>query len=361
MDLEPKLQEVTEKVKVKDVSIYLHSDCNLSCTYCDRDLLDHKKIGHMSTKDVEDIVKYVNKIDYELVSFHGGEVLTRIRLLDAIISKLDNAKMIFIQTNGVLILKNRWFFEKYRKQLFISISYDFCYQEENRKQFDIVSTLQLLQDCGIGRQLQCVLPVERKDCFNMNLLSSIHSVFTQVPFESLTIIPLQYTRRHDGFEIFLYRMDVASMSYGLMQFMEYLYVMGVNCNLMGYSKDYNRHYFDFTKQIVLAPDGYLYPDYGFVENITVPSRLGTWRSNQIHVKNLLAEEQTSDKVCLVCSRRGKCGMQHVLEVNKRLYNIDPPKDRTKCIQFSTYMEVIMNHIDTLKSKKTLFSHFSMRK
>lgn len=350
------------KVKIHDISVYMQAQCNYNCHYCDRDYLDAKSIGRLKQSDVTDIVTYINKLEYNMISFHGGEPLLNVRVIDSIIDNTSDTSLIFIQTNGSLILKNKDFFQKHKNQLFVSISYDFLFQEENRGSFDIVGTINFLKENGIQVKLQSVLPMYDLRSTGFEFVQSVYDVFSKAPFDGLTLIPLQFIRNDKGYN-YIYTKGVIPMKVYLARFqklLEYLYVMNIYSTVMGYEDDYNRHYFDYTKQLVIAPDGYVYPDYAFVENMSEYSRLGAWRNNMISIKTLPTSEIASDPYCLTCSRNDKCGRQYVSTMNKHLYNIEYPShnDRGDCKLFSTGMEYLMNYNTTLQRKPTLGDHIN---
>ena len=53
--------------------------------------------------------------------------------------------------------------------------------------------------------------------------------------------------------------------------------IGIGVVVDGQAEGVDKHYFDNHKQIVLSPDGFIYPEYDFLEYRMEETRIGTWR------------------------------------------------------------------------------------
>ena len=148
----------------RDVSFHLGTKCNFQCGYCDRKYIT--KLGNQAftLKDIPDLVSFLTEADLlynppEMFSFHGGEPLVFVNIMDQLISQIAIGLKVpasfFIQTNGSLIERNADFFRKWGPLLRVSISYDFLYQPINRTEFDVHKALTILEEYSTSVRNAC--------------------------------------------------------------------------------------------------------------------------------------------------------------------------------------------------------------
>jgi radical SAM protein with 4Fe4S-binding SPASM domain len=340
----------------QDVSIYLGDVCNFNCTYCDRDYIKDTIGGQkMSADDIPAIIDFFRALAFngvlpvDMISFHGGEPYVYVKLmdqvLDAIVAEFDTDFMIFIQTNGSMILGNEWFLDKWQKQLMISISYDFMYQDINRTLFDIHGTLNALSDRQIPVQLQYVMPTNDPKVFSLRAVKSITDVCHGHEDVSVNLIPLRHIRGKDKFRVILDELDVKQAIAALLQFIQILYVMKVNVVVDGHGEGIDKHYFDNHKQLVLSPDGHIYPEYDFLEYKMKTTRIGKWK-NGVEINRQQSEDHLLLEGCQTCPSREMCGLKY-------LYKAFDKEPEGACVEFYKMLKIVILHAQKLKQQNTL--------
>lgn len=308
-----------------NVSVYLGGNCNFDCGYCDRSYIKNS-VGYqrMTLEDVPRIMDFFRslvvdgKFPTEVISFFGGEPFVFVSVMDKIIESClaegwTDVKF-FVQTNGSLILKNSDFIRKYNKRLRISISYDFSFQAENRTVFDIESTLSLLNEAGVDFvQMQHVLPVNRRDAFSVDHLASIVKLFGRFRINRLSLIPLRHLRGHGRFRTFVKDVPLPLIFQKLTQYLQLLWVYGIPTVVDGMEHSIQKGYFNNHKQLVLAPDGFLYPEYDFIEYKVEAARIGEWRE-QIRLNRKTTDDHLTHERCHTCPARGECGIKYLYKI-----------------------------------------------
>ncbi|MCW6598676.1 radical SAM protein [Yersinia ruckeri] len=345
---------------LQDISIYLGNVCNFNCTYCDRRYV--KSLGNqkMQAFQIPHIIDFFKKLDElpEMISFHGGEPFLYVDIMDGILDRLaeiDYKPRIFIQTNGSMLLKHRDFLDKWKDYLFVSISFDFAFQGLNRTEFPIVETIQTLNEFNIGVQLQYVMPLNNKQVFSLQAIDSILEVWKSCKVESLNLIPLRHIRGKDQFQVLVHDMNIQALIQELLKFIQLLYVFGINIYIDGHSgAEIDKNYFGDHKQLVLSPDGYIYPEYDFLEYRVEGSRLGSWLGIiDVQRSNSQQEQFLIPKSCLTCPQKDNCGLKFL----HSLFDTQPQHD--KCSTFYQGLTIAIKHLAKLKAKPTLLHHLGV--
>lgn len=342
---------------LRDISIYLGDVCNFDCTYCDRGYIKDTIGGqHLTKDDIQPIMRFLENIGAfsnppEMFSFHGGEPFTYVKIMDAIMTdiqlRIPGDYRFFIQTNGSMLVQNRWFIEKWSKRLIISISYDFLYQDINRTQFGIVPVIELLKESGIQDiQFQYVMPIHDPKVFSLTSIKAITDVCLKHGVRSLNLIPLRHIRGKDKFRVIVDEIDIPQCMDAFIRFIEILYVMGLDVIVDGHSTDIDKHYFDNHKQMVLSPDGWIYPEYDFLEYKRLETTLGRWRDD-LYVDDVDIDEDTLlMDGCVSCSQREHCGL-------KFLYKIFDKRPVGNCVQFYQMLTIVIKHAQKLRQKRSI--------
>ncbi|WP_161985813.1 radical SAM protein [Ewingella americana] len=346
---------------LQDVSIYLGNICNFNCTYCDRRYVKSMGNQTMAAFQIPHLIDFFRKLETrpDMISFHGGEPFLYVDVMDGILTRLvadlDYKPRVFIQTNGSLLLKHQDFLEKWKDFLFVSISFDFAFQGVNRTEFPIIESIRTLNSLGIGAQLQYVMPLNNKQVFSVKSVESILEVWRSCKVESLNLIPLRHIRGKDQFKVLLHELNIQAVIHELLRFMQILYVYGINIYVDGHSgAEIDKNYFVDHKQMVLSPDGYIYPEYDFLEYRVVGSRLGSWQGLiDIQRSNSHQEEMLVPKVCLTCPSKDTCGLKFL----HSLFESEPQQD--KCSTFYQGITIAVKHLAKLKSKQTLLQHLGV--
>ena len=347
--------------KIEDVSVYLGPACNFNCEYCDRAYVKTVKVGAMEADPelIDFLVDVVENSDKPMVSFHGGEPLVYVKTMDAIIDAvmarvplLADKIVFYLQTNGSLIITNAWFFEKHKSTLHVSMSYDFYYQGVNRTEFDIETTLGFLNSLNIDINLQYVIPTNKRNVFSMDVFTSIVTLYRRFRINRLILILLRHIRHKDRFETVIAddAINLDAFFAAFIQFVQLLYVSKINVVIDGHDGKIDKEYFGNHKQMVLAPNGEIVPEYQFIEYGQYDFTLGRWK-DQVEVKRnvipIKAEKRIRNE-CFDCPQTELCGLRY----HYAMFNIDPP-DASKCRKFYALNTIAIRHLFKLKQHRSL--------
>lgn len=353
---------------IQDVSIYVGPACNFNCTYCDRAYVKNVGVDSMECDPalIDFVVDVVENSEKPMVSFHGGEPLVYIKIvekiMEAVLARVPDFKdkaIFFLQTNGSLILRHRAFFEKFKEVLYVSISYDFKYQGENRTGYDIDSTLMFLNGQRIDVQFQYVIPTYQKDVFSVEAYSEIVRLYKNYRITGLNLILLRHIRREDRFETVIAdeAIDLDRFFLAFLQFVQLLYVSGINLFIDGHTSKIDKNYFDNHKQMVLAPNGMIVPEYQFIEYDDYDFAIGRWKPYVEISRDQMpaAAEKKIRKECQNCPSTNLCGLRY----HYAMFDMDPPTPE-RCKKFYALNVLAIQHLYKLKEQPTLLHHLGVK-
>lgn len=341
----------------KDLSIYVGNACNFNCEYCDREYIrtsiGSQSINYTMASNVIGLIESLaasGKLP-PMISFHGGEPFYFVNKIYVILSGVRHLlgdTKIFIQTNGSLLADNESFFEDFNDLNFIvSISYDFKFQTANRTAFDLKAALKMLKRHNVKSQLQYVVPIQDPSCFSFDVIREITELSVHSGLVSqVNLIPLRHIRGKDKFRLVIEDVDLTSFLYAMTKFVEVLYVLGVSILVDGHGMGIHKDYFNSHKQIVVSPDGYLYPEYDFLEYQMPETRIGSWNSTGLTV-HTVDEKLLSYPECWECPQTKVCGLKYLF---KAFEKTTAPH---KCIPFYEALTMITHHSQKLSTKKSL--------
>lgn len=342
-----------------DISIYVGNTCNFDCTYCDRDYIKNT-IGGQMMSGIEEIITFMHQVlagdsEVQMISFHGGEPFVYIKFIDAFmdqfVSDFGNKYKFFIQTNGSLIEKHKSFIDKWNKQLIISISYDFMFQKINRSEVDIVKVALLLVNSGVYHvQYQYVMPINDRAVFSFNSLQNIISTCRKTGISHIDLIPLRHIRGGDKFEVIIDQINLNEFFGAFLAFIQMLYIQHINVVIDGHSSSIDKGYFAHHKQIILSPDGYIYPEYDFLEYKVESARVGRWKTDNVAISRNIKDQEDSMLLdtCKRCDLQSGCGL-------KFLYYLFDTQPKGPCAVFYKMMDTIINHNIKLKQHSNLLT------
>lgn len=354
---------------IEDVSIYVGPTCNFNCTYCDRAFVNSVGVDAMKFDQalIDFVVGVIENSEKPMVSFHGGETLVYVKTIEKIIEAIllrvpdfeQRRLRFYIQTNGSLITKQSAFFEKYKSILYVSISYDFVFQQDNRTAYDIDATLKMLNDLQVPVGLQYVIPSYRDDVFDIKVYVEIMRLYKAYRIGRLNLILLRHIRHEDRFETVIAdeSIDLKRFFLKFMQFMQLLYVSGINLYIDGHTEKIDKNYFDNHKQLVLAPNGLIVPEYQFIEYGDYDFTIGRYKPYVEITRNKMPEkaEKKIRKACKDCSMTDICGLRY----HYAMFDIDPPTPE-RCKEFYSLNVVSIKHLYKLKEQPTLLHHLGVQ-
>lgn len=334
--------------------IYLGSYCNQLCNYCDREYIKNQ-IGMqvLSDDDIDHLTSIIlntETIQKNVICFHGGEPFLYVDKIKKILDKMPSDINISILTNGTLIEKNRDFLDKYKERLSISISYDFLQQSINRKyNIDIFKILNILSEYNIEvSQLQWVMDPRDKNIFGIESIAHIVNLFNEYNIGRLSLIPLRHIRGGE-LSVILDHIDLSSFFAGFIQYIELLYVLNINVIIDGVEGKIDKKYFNDYKQLIFSPDGYIYPEFDFLDYKITEARTGKWKDKNIIFFNPKEDELIYD-TCSKCNKKDICGLKFLFKNFEKQPNLN-------CSLFYFLLEIVIKHLNNLQSHKTLMELF----
>lgn len=347
--------------KIKIVTIYLGNSCNFDCVYCDRGYIDNlggQNLNGDTARDLQEFFLWAdslpNKIQY--VSFHGGEPLLFIKRMEEVMQwlyplALKNNWIISLTTNGSLVKECEWFFRKYKGNLQATVSYDFTFQEQNRESFDVLEMAKILNETCKQWQWQVVVPIDDPKSFSFNYIKDIVTTCYKTNCKVVNMIPLRHKRGKDKFNVIIDQVNLPQFLDAFLQFIQILYIKKITVFIDGCYTDIDKAYFAEHNKLILSPDGFIYPEFDFLEYKIKNARIGNWKNKEIW-RNQGDSGRIHDS-CLSCSKRPSCGLKYLY----KLFDVQP---MGKCKEFYTYMDYAIIHNAKLKEKKTVLEWIGIR-
>jgi len=283
------------------------------------------------------------------VAFHGGEPLLFIKRMEEImlwlapIAKKHGWKL-SITTNGSLVKQCEEFFQKYKGILHATVSYDFMFQEQNREAFDVVEMANVLNECCEQWKWQVVVPIDDPKSFSFEYIQKLVSVCYKTKCTVVNLIPLRHKRGKDKFDVIIDRVNLPQFLDAFLQFIQILYVKRITVFIDGCYSEVDKAYFSEHNKLILSPDGFMYPEFDFLEYKTVNARIGDWKTRQVW-KNQGDEGRIHDS-CMKCDKRPSCGLKYLY----KMFDVPPGNS---CREFYTYMDYAIMHNARLNERKNI--------
>ena len=347
------LEEIDFK-GVSVVTIYMGDTCNFNCVYCDRDYIKHdigsQNLRSTETQDLVAFMKIVSEKAKDLVniSFHGGEPFLYIkridRILDQIAPMFPADMLYFITTNGSKVTDNEWFFEKWGRQLRLTFSYDFMYQEENREYVDVQAVANIVRKYDAGMLFQFVIPPTR-EAFNEWSIAHVIDTMKKARCNTLNLIPLRHHRGKRKFKVLIDDVDLKWFSVDLMRFVQTLYVQGISINIDGNYDKIDKNYLENHGKLILSPDGYIYPEFDYLEYKREEFQVGQWKG-EAKLNRIGDEDPYILEGCRTCPVKAACGLKY-------LYKMFDEEPKGNCVEFYKIINLMVKHLHKLKTKNTL--------
>jgi len=344
---------------IRSVSIYLGDTCNFDCTYCDRGYI--KSLGGQTLKhsDIDDVFKFFDWLfdqptpDLKFISLHGGEPFLFMSRMDTIMDHMApelrkrNLRAL-ITTNGSLILENKEFVEKYQDILSLNWSYDFNFQEINREALPVEEIANFVRTTKAGLYFQFVCPEEG---FNIDTAAEVIKTCQLAKVKEINIIPLRHHRGADKFKSFVEDMDLNKFVASFLPFLHTLYAHGLDVSIDGIvDGKIDKHLLDNHGKFILGPDGYIYPEFDFLEYKREEYRTGQWDCDPPKIYRTKDEDSLLLKSCRSCPSKSLCGLKYFYS----MFFLTPGK---KCKDFYEIIDITAKHLYTLKSKPSLLHWF----
>lgn len=286
--------------------------------------------------------------DLRSISFHGGEPFLYIKRIDELLElivPLFPDMEYYITSNGSHVVDNEWFFEKWAGKIHVTLSYDFNFQEVNREYVDVVALSEVLYRHNCYLMYQFVVP---PDGFREDTLASVISTMRKTHCNTINLIPLRHYRGKEKFKVLIDDIDLKWYMVDMMRFIQALYAYGITINIDGNYDKIDKHYLDNHGKVILSPDGYLYPEFDYVEYKRHEFRVGKWK-NGIEIYRKKDESEYLLPGCLSCDLYFACGLKY-------LYKMFDETPKGNCVEFYKVIDLMVKHLSKLKQEKT-FMHW----
>jgi len=347
--------------KIKVITIYLGNTCNFDCVYCDRGYIESlggQNLSNTSLTHLENFFSWVNSQYNEIinVTFHGGEPLLFIKRMDEIMAWLypmaqKNNWTVTITTNGSLVKECEWFFEKYSDVLNTTVSYDFMHQKENREEFNVYEMADVLNRTCQYWQWQFVLPIEDPEVFSFDNIKEIVNTCYKTKCRNINLIPLRHKRGKHKFDVIIDRLPLPQFFDAFLQFIQILYIKKISIAIDGCFNTIDKAYFAEHYKLILSPDGFIYPEFDFLEYKIENARIGNWKNKQIW-KNQ-GDNGRIKESCASCAQSPTCGLKY-------LYHYFDEEPKGSCKEFYPYMDFAIFHNAKLKENRNLFESIGIK-
>ena len=352
--------------KLKHISIYLGNTCNFDCTYCDREYIE-KDIGGQTLKHkwldlLDDFFDRVmpHAKDLQFITLHGGEPFLFISRMDQILERIyskhiEGTDIYFaITTNGSLIAENKEFMNKWGSKLKLTISYDFMFQKENREQFDVKEMAQVIRDSGATMQWQYVVPINDKRAFSMDAITDIVRTCQSTGCNTVNLIPLRHRRGARKFEVLIDDIPMPEFFDNFLQFITILYAKRINVfvdGIYGPLSAVDKFYYDNHNKVILSPDGYMYPEYDFLEYKRQEFKVGQWSDGTLGFEPKFYRQRSEEDLvkpgCMSCPSKDSCGLKY-------LYKMFDEEPKGNCVQFYKMVDASIAYAYKLQQKSSVF-------
>jgi MoaA/NifB/PqqE/SkfB family radical SAM enzyme len=362
--------------EVELIIIYLGNKCNFDCIYCDRGYIENTIGGQtLQIEEVDAMEQFFLEVEktpnqIKRVSFHGGEpflFMPKIRRIMKWLSTIveRNAWKVSFTTNGSLVKRNEDFFEEYSGLLTCTVSYDFMYQGINRVKKapsgvkcgecdcvdvceadlpNVIEMSKVLNKHCTEWKFQYVMPIDEPDSLSFKNLSAIVKTCYATECKTVNLIPLRHKRGKDKFDVIIDNINLPQFLDAFMEFVQILYVKKLNVFIDGQYHNIDKAYFNGHSKLILAPNGYIYPEFDFLEYKVEDAKIGNWKSSTLYDDK--GDEGQIPKSCLECTSRPSCGLKY-------LYFLFDEEPKGSCVQFYKIIDFVTLHLTQLKTKKNL--------
>jgi radical SAM protein with 4Fe4S-binding SPASM domain len=302
-----------------------------------------------NTQDLVEFIKLASEQATEInwICFHGGEPFLFVKQMDRILEEISPyiEKMgarVNITTNGSLIAENADFMTKWGHLLFITLSYDFQYQTINREAIDLDTMAQVLVASGAHRQVQFVCP---PDGFNIDTVYHVVKDMKKMRCNTINLVPLRHLRGEQKFKVLIDEIDLDRYAVEFMRFIHTLYAQGLTVCIDGNYASVDKAYLNGHVKLILSPDGYIYPEFDFLEYRRNEFRIGKWKDS-IEINRYGDEDSLLREGCVNCEMRDACGLKY-------LYKMFDHEPTGACKKFYSIVDLAVKHTWKLKQKKSM--------
>jgi len=351
---------------VQYVGIYLGSNCNYNCVYCDRQTINNSM---MTEEDIPGIIEWLqqyticpNETQIENLTFYGGEPFIWVDMMDKIMEQIDeticNKMSYHICTNGTFIERDKWFLKKWQDRLNISLSYDFAYQTDHRElpnngpYLDINKALTFLSTLNLQQlEIYYTMTINKSSIFSMDRVTDIVKLFNQYNrIDKLSILPVRFDNHTTPNNYLTNTFPIKEFIQKMIKFSELLYVAGIPVVIDGIDNVHSGALPSIENQTlhILSPDGNIYNDYVFLEYNYTEASFGNWRT-----KELCEFKETIRLRCKTCSVSDICNDKYYYKV----WFTENDLNNSCCEEFNKMIVVWLNkYLAKLKTKQNLVEH-----
>ena len=257
-----------------------------------------------------------------------------------------NNWLINFTTNGSMVAENESFFKKYKGVIATTVSYDFSFQKKNREEFDVDEMARVLNENCERWQWQWVLPIDDPTSFGFDTISDVVRTCYRTKNHNINIIPLRHIRGKNKFNVVIDNIDLYQFFEAYMQFLDILYIKKLRINIDGNYNFVDKAYFKDHSKIILGPDGFMYPEFEWLEYKRTEARTGQWDTTLPVVWKDIGDDDKILPVCQSCKSRPSCGLKY-------LYKLFDTQPKGNCVNFYQIIDFSIKHMDKIKQKPNL--------
>jgi radical SAM protein with 4Fe4S-binding SPASM domain len=113
----------------------------------------------------------------------------------------------------------------------------------------------------------------------------------------------------------------------------------------------DKFYYNNHNKIILSPDGFIYPEYDFLEYKREEFRIGQWSDGSLDFTPEYYRQQNERSIirdgCYNCSSKNSCGLKY-------LYKMFDEEPKGSCVLFYKMIDASVAYAYKLQQKDSVF-------
>jgi radical SAM protein with 4Fe4S-binding SPASM domain len=211
-----------------------------------------------------------------------------------------------------------------------------------------------IHEYGSKMQWQYVIPINDPKAFSMEAVTNIIKTAQQTKCNTINLIPLRHKRGARKFEVLIDDIDLEEFFANFVQFITILYAKGMEIYVdgtYGPLEAIDKFYYDNHHKVILSPDGYMYPEFDFLEYKRCEFRVGQWTNGTAEFMPTFFRQQDEKNLirddCYTCSSKNTCGLKY-------LYKMFDEQPKGSCVRFYRMMDMATAFAYKLQQKSSVF-------
>lgn len=215
----------------------------------------------------------------------------------------------------------------------------------NREAVDLSAIANIITKYESHMMFQFVIPSDLPEAFGEDTIAEVIRSCKLARCNTINLIPLRHHRGKRKFKVLIDDIDLNRWSVNFMRFIHTMYVQGIVLNIDGNYNRIEKDYLSNHSKLILSPDGYIYPEFDYLEYKRVEYRTGQWKGGRTLDRNR-DEDALLLTECVSCVSRSSCGLKY-------LYPMFGEVPKGNCVEFYKIIDLMVKHLHKLKTKNTL--------